>query len=52
MNSPQTVPLGAEGGKNTNKQQPTVLGLADSLRISIDADTATRLAQRMKLPVQ
>ena len=51
MNSPQSVPLGTEGGKN-QKQQPTVLGLADSLRISIDAETAQKLAQRMRLPLQ
>lgn len=52
MNSPQNVPLGVEGGKNQSIKQPTVLGLAESLRISIDADTASKLAQRMRIPLQ
>lgn len=52
MNSPAGAsPMSAEGGNKTNKT-PTILELADSLRISIDADTQEKLSKRMKLPVQ
>ncbi len=51
MNSPNDTPLSAEGGKN-QPTQPTVLGLASSLKMSIDAETATRLSQKLRIPVQ
>ena len=51
MNSPNDTPLSAEGGKNQS-QQPTVLGLASSLKMSIDAETANKLSQRLRIPVQ
>jgi hypothetical protein len=52
MNSPAGAsPMSAEGGKKTNKT-PTILELADSLRISIDAETTEKLSKRMRLPAQ
>jgi len=52
MNSPAGAsPMSAEGGKKTNKV-PTILELADSLRISIDAETQEKLSKRMRIPVQ
>ena len=52
MNSPNTTPLSAGGGKNQSTKQPTVLGLADSLKMRIDAETATKLSQKLRIPVQ
>ena len=52
MNSPQTTPMGVEGGKNQSTKQYTVLGLADSLKMHLDQETAERVSKSLRIPVQ
>jgi len=51
MNSPQSTPLGVEGGKNQSTK-PTVIGLAESLKMQLDQETAERLSKTLRIPVQ